>query len=308
MAKPPAFLLYATDWLASTMTMSLEAQGAYIRLLCWQWDKGGLPADVRQLRQFCRNSFPENVTKWRHDSAYWAHIWRQLSAKFPVDSDGLRRNHKLEKVRVEMAAFKARRSNGGKGRAATAERDEQGKFRLHGSDQGSPAGDQPPSPVRTYDPNVRSTSQVPASSRDVPVPREVQRPDGRDTDTGIGHTPEGEEDERRIELTRAPADDGNYRVMVRLAHDVMDKCHIGDPTSPDLTDLFKTACAQKGITYESEVFHRALRSAATQRVLGRPMVDDRRGPLSPLATQLKAALDAGALPQTVGKMLRARLR
>lgn len=44
--KDPAFLFYAADWLLSeeVTSMTLEQQGAYMRLLCFAWLHGSIPA------------------------------------------------------------------------------------------------------------------------------------------------------------------------------------------------------------------------------------------------------------------------
>ncbi len=42
----PWFPLYAPEFLASTMSMSPEVVGAYIRLLCYAWMNGGIPDDL----------------------------------------------------------------------------------------------------------------------------------------------------------------------------------------------------------------------------------------------------------------------
>ncbi len=49
MNKLPAFLLYATDFIVGTAEMGLAETGAYIKLLCHQWDKGTLPNDTEKL-------------------------------------------------------------------------------------------------------------------------------------------------------------------------------------------------------------------------------------------------------------------
>lgn len=51
MNKLPAFLLYATDFIVGTAEMGLAETGAYIKLLCHQWDKGQLPADAQKLHR-----------------------------------------------------------------------------------------------------------------------------------------------------------------------------------------------------------------------------------------------------------------
>ncbi len=47
----PAFSFYPKDWLsdATVMAMSLEEQGAYVRLLSIYWLEDGLPSDVTRL-------------------------------------------------------------------------------------------------------------------------------------------------------------------------------------------------------------------------------------------------------------------
>ena len=45
--KSPAFQFYPTDYLASqrVQMMTLEEEGAYVRLLCYCWSSGSIPAD-----------------------------------------------------------------------------------------------------------------------------------------------------------------------------------------------------------------------------------------------------------------------
>lgn len=51
MNKSPAFQMYPGDWLASqrVQLMSLEEEGAYIRLLCYCWLHGSIPADPKRI-------------------------------------------------------------------------------------------------------------------------------------------------------------------------------------------------------------------------------------------------------------------
>lgn len=55
--KPRSFKFHATDFLVGTATMTAEEVGAYIRLLCHQWDKGSVPAEDEALCRLagCRN-------------------------------------------------------------------------------------------------------------------------------------------------------------------------------------------------------------------------------------------------------------
>lgn len=45
MSKNPAFLFYPGDWLTGTMFMSIEEKGAYITLLCVQFEHGEIPEE-----------------------------------------------------------------------------------------------------------------------------------------------------------------------------------------------------------------------------------------------------------------------
>jgi hypothetical protein len=50
-SKPPAFQFYPSDWLGSQRVslMTLEEEGAYIRLLSYCWQHGSIPADPEQI-------------------------------------------------------------------------------------------------------------------------------------------------------------------------------------------------------------------------------------------------------------------
>ena len=52
MAKPPAFLLYVSDFLGGTDMLTAAQVGGYIRLLCKQWDKNYLPFDKKILKKW----------------------------------------------------------------------------------------------------------------------------------------------------------------------------------------------------------------------------------------------------------------
>ena len=49
--KSPAFQFYVADWLSSERValMSLEEEGAYIRLLCYCWKNGSIPNNIEDL-------------------------------------------------------------------------------------------------------------------------------------------------------------------------------------------------------------------------------------------------------------------
>lgn len=99
---------------------------------------------------------------------------------------------------------------------------------------------------------------------------------------------------------RAPADDGNYAVLEKLAHTVLDELHTADPENPEVVETLKVKCAQLAINYatDPQIVRRALASAATQR----------RGPLQPLVDKMRAALANKTIAQTARTFAGARRR
>jgi uncharacterized protein YdaU (DUF1376 family) len=66
MTKSPAFQFYPGDWLSSLRVslMTLEEEGAYIRLLCYCWKHGDLPASPEELaRLIGKGATPELASK-----------------------------------------------------------------------------------------------------------------------------------------------------------------------------------------------------------------------------------------------------
>jgi hypothetical protein len=102
--KAPAFQFYADDFLAGTSEMSAEEVGGYIRLLCHQWTKGGIPND------------PERVA--RIAGLMGSPCVGYVMAKFRLSDGHTLKNERLEKVREEQNAFKARQSAAGTNGAA----------------------------------------------------------------------------------------------------------------------------------------------------------------------------------------------
>ena len=92
--KPPAFQFYVQDFLTGTMHLSAEEIGAYMLLLCHQWDKGALPASDRELLRIARTKIK---------------VLEVVKAKFQLCDDGLLRNARLETEREKQAAFREQR-------------------------------------------------------------------------------------------------------------------------------------------------------------------------------------------------------
>jgi len=86
--RKPAFQFYPQDFLVGTADMEPEEVGAYIRLLCYQWEKCGLPNDNKKLQKL---SGCQNID--------------QVLVKFKICDDGLLRNEKLESVRNEQNEY-----------------------------------------------------------------------------------------------------------------------------------------------------------------------------------------------------------
>lgn len=88
--KYPWFPLYVSEWLLASVKhgLTLAAQGAYMRLLCFQWDEHGLPDDVVTLSRLVGSTPVE-----------FSEIWKQIERFFPVGDDGFRRNENLESAR-----------------------------------------------------------------------------------------------------------------------------------------------------------------------------------------------------------------
>lgn len=63
MSKAPAFQFYAADYLADehVQVMSLEQEGAYVRLLAYCWREGSIPADLNLLSRLCKNAPVETI-------------------------------------------------------------------------------------------------------------------------------------------------------------------------------------------------------------------------------------------------------
>lgn len=90
MASSPAFQFYPGDFVTGTIHMTAEQVGAYMLLLCCQWEQGALPADDASLRRIARCS----------KSAI-----KVVKMKFVKCDDGMLRNERLERGRAEYQAF-----------------------------------------------------------------------------------------------------------------------------------------------------------------------------------------------------------
>ena len=95
--KPPAFRFYADDFLAGTLDLSQADVGAYVRLLCHQWNRGSIPVEPEKQHRLAGGSVSVDVL-----------------AKFRVWEDGMLRNDRLESERAQQDQFRAIQSEKGK--------------------------------------------------------------------------------------------------------------------------------------------------------------------------------------------------
>lgn len=104
--QPPAFQLYASDFLGSSKVgrMSLSEIGMYTLLLCHSWNGPGLPTNVSEIGKLARMP-PRRFEK----------VWRTgvLSECF-VERNGRMVNLRQERIRRELLTFKQKQSENGK--------------------------------------------------------------------------------------------------------------------------------------------------------------------------------------------------
>lgn len=88
---------FPSSFMSSTRGWSVTARGIYRELLDCQWEMGALPGDAKELRQM----IGATPAEWRE--------WRTVEPKFPVCSDGRRRNDRLEAHRNDGIERRERR-------------------------------------------------------------------------------------------------------------------------------------------------------------------------------------------------------
>ena len=100
----PSFQFYPRDWLAnsSVRRMTLAERGAYIDLLAYAWQDGGLPDDDAELARMLQIT----VRAWRT-------LAPRVRPRFAA-WDGRLVNTRLERVRDEQAAYRAAKAAAGR--------------------------------------------------------------------------------------------------------------------------------------------------------------------------------------------------
>lgn len=95
--KSPAFQFYADDFLAGVADMTQGEVGAYILLLCHQWNRGSAPVEPERQQLLAKGSVSAHVL-----------------AKFETQPDGTLKNVRLEKEREKQALFRAKQQEKGR--------------------------------------------------------------------------------------------------------------------------------------------------------------------------------------------------
>ena len=104
-SRSPAFQFYADDFFAGTADMSQAETGAYIRLLCHQWNRGSIPVETERQQLLAKGKISDHVL-----------------SKFPKSEDGSLKNERLENERIKQAEYRDKqREKGLKSGQARAE-------------------------------------------------------------------------------------------------------------------------------------------------------------------------------------------
>jgi uncharacterized protein YdaU (DUF1376 family) len=110
MATAPAFQFYATDWRSDpdVSLMTLEEEGAYIRLLAFAWLNGSIPFEIPRIAAVLR--IPEKKAQALWTSALNKH-W------VPTEDGDALVNPRQEKQRLEYEELREKRRKAGQASA-----------------------------------------------------------------------------------------------------------------------------------------------------------------------------------------------
>ncbi len=159
--RAPAFMLYVDDFLGGTSEMSAEEVGGYIRLLCHQWAKGGLPNDLERLGRMAGLLGSPSLG--------------YAVAKFTLCDDGQLRHPRLEALRSERDAFLIKQAESGKKGAEKRWKDRQ----ANGNPNGEPIATPLATPMANGCPEHGSPSPSPSPDTKPPTPASASDPEPR---------------------------------------------------------------------------------------------------------------------------------
>lgn len=144
----PAFQFYVNDFLASAKVMLMDADevGAYLLLLCLDWQEDGFAYDEKSLAKWCRLK-PARFRK----------AWVRLAPCF-VEHDGRYHNERLQIEREKQDEWRKKSAKG----AATANAKRWAKGR--GGDEMATANESPEGRTSFLSPSLSSVSSFPAAA------------------------------------------------------------------------------------------------------------------------------------------------
>ena len=85
----PAFQFYPDDFLGGVADMTQTEVGAYLLLLCHQWNRGSIPVQTERQQLIAKGPVTEHVL-----------------SKFKKCPDGQLRNERMEKIRVQQQDYR----------------------------------------------------------------------------------------------------------------------------------------------------------------------------------------------------------
>lgn len=156
--KSPSYPWYPRDYNNDepVQLMTLEAEGAYHRLLDHQWFHRSIPAGIPDLARVCKNVSPNKMRK----------LWREIAPCFvavPGDTTRLY-NRKLERIRAEKEAYRLQQSESGR---LGARRRWEKYGNPNTNPNGDPIGVASVSPIAKPWPASTTTSTSASASRDL---------------------------------------------------------------------------------------------------------------------------------------------
>lgn len=106
-SAPPAFQFYPADFLAdeNVVLMTNREIGCYIKLMCYCWREGSIPADAQKIARMCGE-----------DGSAMADLWLAIEPCFieAIAEPGRLVHPRLEQERVKQKDFRKERSESGK--------------------------------------------------------------------------------------------------------------------------------------------------------------------------------------------------
>lgn len=103
MKQPPAFQFYVDNFIEGTIEMTDAELGLYIRLLCAQWSRSGLPNDDAELKRFSRGQPPAQLNR----------SMARVKSKFIVSESGSLINERLEVERIKQVEYRIKQAQNG---------------------------------------------------------------------------------------------------------------------------------------------------------------------------------------------------